>query len=284
MILRCYAVLASVSRCYSALEGRLVTCYSPGRHFTQGLLPFLVRLACVRHAASVDSEPGSNSRLKPDACRRVVGRLPSHASRAAGKGRSWFQQRGWRHHSASSLWIEILETKTMVVYLVRSLGLMPEPISHDWHVQPSCQRPNRNPPRRREFSPGENARKHFRLSSKLDNHTGRRISRQSSLPTEFPDDFHIGNQRGGDGRAGQTQKQAPHRAFSPIRNDMVLGGRSNCAQPYAPSVRTESPLLRSPDTEDKKLRKDPCYLEVLALKVPFGLANAFRMKSRGRDN
>lgn len=36
------------------------------RHFTQVLLPFLVRLACVRHAASVDSEPGSNSRLKPD--------------------------------------------------------------------------------------------------------------------------------------------------------------------------------------------------------------------------
>jgi hypothetical protein len=30
------------------------------------LLHFLVRLACVRHAASVDSEPGSNSRLKPD--------------------------------------------------------------------------------------------------------------------------------------------------------------------------------------------------------------------------
>ena len=28
---------------------------------------FLARLACVRHAASVDSEPGSNSRLKPDA-------------------------------------------------------------------------------------------------------------------------------------------------------------------------------------------------------------------------
>src|SRR5690242_974293 len=27
---------------------------------------FLVRLACVRHAASVDSEPGSNSRLKPE--------------------------------------------------------------------------------------------------------------------------------------------------------------------------------------------------------------------------
>src|SRR5580704_15362136 len=82
LILRCYAVLASVSRCYSTLEGRLVTCYSPGRHFTHGLLHFLVRLACVRHAASVDSEPGSNSRLKPDVCRRVVGRLPSPGSKA----------------------------------------------------------------------------------------------------------------------------------------------------------------------------------------------------------
>ena len=33
---------------------------------------FLVRLACVRHAASVDSEPGSNSRLKPDVPRQGV--------------------------------------------------------------------------------------------------------------------------------------------------------------------------------------------------------------------
>src|ERR1700678_2470040 len=50
----------------SPTQGQVVTCYSPGRHFTQGLLPFLVRLACVRHAASVDSEPGSNSHLKPE--------------------------------------------------------------------------------------------------------------------------------------------------------------------------------------------------------------------------
>ena len=61
-----YAVLAKVSLSYPPLQGRLVTCYSPVRHFTHGLLHFLVRLACVRHAASVDSEPGSNSRLKPD--------------------------------------------------------------------------------------------------------------------------------------------------------------------------------------------------------------------------
>src|SRR5580704_15418598 len=101
LILRCYAVLASVSRCYSTLEGRLVTCYSPGRHFTQGLLPFLVRLACVRHAASVDSEPGSNSRLKPDVCRRVVGRLPSPHIQNRLQKLFWVNNARWRHHSAS---------------------------------------------------------------------------------------------------------------------------------------------------------------------------------------
>src|SRR5579863_6624128 len=89
------------------------------------------------------------------------------------------------------------EGKTMVVYLVRSLGLMPESVSHDWHVQPSCQRPNRGPPERREFSPGGDARKHFRLSSKLYKHTVRPKSRQLALPTEFPDDFHIGKAGGG---------------------------------------------------------------------------------------
>ena len=155
MILRCYAVLASVSRCYSTLEGRLVTCYSPGRHFTHGLLHFLVRLACVRHAASVDSEPGSNSRLKPDVCRRVVGRLPSPRIQGNLQSCSGFNNAGWRHHSASySLDRNPKSLKTMVVYLVRSFGLMPESVSHDWHVQPSCQRPNRGPPRRCEFSPG----------------------------------------------------------------------------------------------------------------------------------
>ena len=44
--------------------GRSSTCYSPVRHFTQGRSPFRVRLACVRHAASVQSEPESNSPVK----------------------------------------------------------------------------------------------------------------------------------------------------------------------------------------------------------------------------
>ena len=174
MILRCYAVLASVSRCYSTLEGRLVTCYSPGRHFTQGLLPFLVRLACVRHAASVDSEPGSNSRLKPDVCRRVEGRLPSPRLEKPGMAPPF------------SL-LSLARMKFTVVYLVRSFEFKLEFVSHDWHVQPSCQRPNRGPPRRREFSPGGRLRalrpesdksvrptQSIRLSSKPYKHTVRR--------------------------------------------------------------------------------------------------------------
>jgi hypothetical protein len=58
-----HPVLAPLSKGYPKLEGRLPTRYSPVRHFTRQkqALGFLVRLACVTHAASVYSEPGSNS-------------------------------------------------------------------------------------------------------------------------------------------------------------------------------------------------------------------------------
>ena len=41
------------------------TCYAPVRRAPTVLLQPRTRLACVKHAASVRSEPGSNSRLKP---------------------------------------------------------------------------------------------------------------------------------------------------------------------------------------------------------------------------
>ena len=50
-----------MSNCYPHHRGRLSTCYSPVRHFTRDRSPFRVRLACVKHAASVQSEPESNS-------------------------------------------------------------------------------------------------------------------------------------------------------------------------------------------------------------------------------
>lgn len=67
-----YAVLANLSTSYSPPEGRLPTRYSPGRHSTQDRSPFRVRLACVRHAASVDSEPGSNSQSKILGHRNII--------------------------------------------------------------------------------------------------------------------------------------------------------------------------------------------------------------------
>ena len=59
-----YAVLAFLSKRCPPLKGRLPTCYSPVRRFTDGRSHFLARLACVRPAANVRSEPGSNSPVK----------------------------------------------------------------------------------------------------------------------------------------------------------------------------------------------------------------------------
>jgi hypothetical protein len=59
-----YPVLDPVSRAYPKEGGRLLTCYSPVRRSStpKGLS---ARLACVKHAASVRPEPGSNSPSRP---------------------------------------------------------------------------------------------------------------------------------------------------------------------------------------------------------------------------
>ena len=58
--MRSYPVLDPVSRAYPRVGGRSPTCYSPVRRSCtpKGLT---ARLACVKHAASVRPEPGSNS-------------------------------------------------------------------------------------------------------------------------------------------------------------------------------------------------------------------------------
>ena len=69
-VLCAYAVLSVVSNCYPPVWGRLPTRYSPVRHsvtktsFRRNRLKCFVRLACVKHAASVHPEPGSNSHKK----------------------------------------------------------------------------------------------------------------------------------------------------------------------------------------------------------------------------
>ena len=59
-----YPVLAPVSEGYPKAEGRLLTCYSPVRRSSTTKSGLSARLACVKHAASVRPEPGSNSPTK----------------------------------------------------------------------------------------------------------------------------------------------------------------------------------------------------------------------------
>jgi hypothetical protein len=59
---RPHAVLPRVSTDYPPSKGRSPTCYSPVRHSRSHIATALaVRLACLKRAASVCSEPGSNS-------------------------------------------------------------------------------------------------------------------------------------------------------------------------------------------------------------------------------
>ena len=59
---RPHAVLPRVSTDYPPSRGRSPTCYSPVRHSRPGIATqTAVRLACLKRAASVRSEPGSNS-------------------------------------------------------------------------------------------------------------------------------------------------------------------------------------------------------------------------------
>ena len=64
--------------------------------------------------------------------------------------------------------------------------LCPNPLSHDWHVQPSCQRPNRDPPERREFSPGELAQGESDCPRNLTNI----LAAQNPVNVRIPQNFH----------------------------------------------------------------------------------------------
>jgi hypothetical protein len=61
---RAYAVLAPVSRRYPPLRGTFRCVTHPFAARRQGCPRAAARLACVKHAASVQSEPGSNSSVR----------------------------------------------------------------------------------------------------------------------------------------------------------------------------------------------------------------------------
>ena len=100
---------------------------------------------------------------------------------------------------------------------------------------------------------------------------------QNPVNRGIPQDFQMISTSGrfwgaGAGELPLTQKQVPHRAFSPIRNDNALGlGALNArnSMAFRSEHRRHFPaytlfatglrqsFLRQPRTEDKKLRKDP---------------------------
>ena len=63
-LLRAYAVLAPLSRRYPPLRGTFRCIPHPFAARRQGCPRAAARLACVKHAASVQSEPGSNSSVR----------------------------------------------------------------------------------------------------------------------------------------------------------------------------------------------------------------------------
>ncbi len=62
-----HRVLAPISQSYPLLRGRSLMRYSPICHYLP-LAGKIVRLACIKHAASVYPEPGSNSPSKMIDC------------------------------------------------------------------------------------------------------------------------------------------------------------------------------------------------------------------------
>jgi hypothetical protein len=152
--------------------------------------------------------------------------------------------------------------------------LCPNPFSHDWHVQPSCQRPNRLPPERRASRSRRTrllgrTQERIRLSSKLINHIVRVKPCQPAHPTAFPRVFHTRNLFW-IGRLGELRS-------STARNDMAFRLDSTTHR------RIGAGFLGQAKAEDRKLRKDPnggpCFEGTLQKPT-----SCFRIKSRGRDD
>ena len=129
--------------------------------------------------------------------------------------------------------------------------LCPNPFSHDWHVQPSCQRPNRFPPKRYEFSPTESS---HQACARPNNRGGCPYLNPAVLETfqtyrahknpvnaNIPQNFHqISTWKA---HSGRRTKGAGFRPCLIARSSMVF--------------RSEKPLNSAhAEAEDKKLRKD----------------------------
>jgi hypothetical protein len=160
--------------------------------------------------------------------------------------------------------------------------LHPKSFSHDWHVQPSCQRPNRPPPERRAFGTDRIASsanptvletlQTYRAAHVTSTRASHRIS------TRFPQwEF-----RTADGRELTSGPKSPNslsysrRGLKP--HPFKAGARSGMA--FRPEKRSfpAHGILGRAKAEDRKLRKDPFggpCLEGTLQKLQFHLGSRF---------
>ena len=82
---RAYAVLAPVSRRYPPLRDTFRCITHPFAARRQGCPRAAARLACVKHAASVQSEPGSNSSVRSLTSKLISTLAPSPSASARGQ-------------------------------------------------------------------------------------------------------------------------------------------------------------------------------------------------------
>ena len=108
-----YPVLDPVSQAYPRVGGRSPTCYSPVRRSCtpKGLT---ARLACVKHAASVRPEPGSNSPTKTGSNK------PQHHGRGRGHIKAKHQT-GTNHHQSEQNKLDTLLSSQKTPAHLRSI-------------------------------------------------------------------------------------------------------------------------------------------------------------------
>ena len=107
----------------SPTTGQIPTRYSPVRHSTRPRRDFRVRLACVKHAASVQSEPGSNSSVQYFRSARanlILARLASSESKMLRRS-LWPSQSSTEHpHKLPELIVKELQSppaeRTTILY------------------------------------------------------------------------------------------------------------------------------------------------------------------------
>ncbi len=172
--------------------------------------------------------------------------------------------------------------------------LCPNPFSHDWHVQPSCQRPNRLPPERRAF---RSRRTRFFLGEPNKSESGcpRNPSTISSarnpVNLHIPQHFHVFSTWeicSETGEWGACLLESCHSERS-YREESASRGAQQHATIWPSALDLQqhrflgARISRNTAAEDRKLRKDPnggpCFEGTLQKPT-----SCFRIKSRGRDD